>query len=31
VALVAYFGFATFLGVNIGAGYFEQLIGLGGG
>jgi putative tricarboxylic transport membrane protein len=31
VALVAYFGFATFLGVNIGAGYFERLLGLGGG
>jgi putative tricarboxylic transport membrane protein len=30
IALVAYFGFATFLGVNIGAGYFERLLGLGG-
>jgi putative tricarboxylic transport membrane protein len=30
VALVAYFGFATFLGVNIGAGLFERLVGFGG-
>ena len=30
VALVAYFGFAKFLGVNIGGGWFEQLIGIGG-
>jgi putative tricarboxylic transport membrane protein len=29
VALVAYFGFAKFLGVNIGAGWFEQLLGIG--
>jgi putative tricarboxylic transport membrane protein len=27
VALVAYFGFAKLLGVNIGAGWFETLIG----
>ena len=30
IALVAYFGFATVLGVNIGAGYFERLLGIGG-
>jgi putative tricarboxylic transport membrane protein len=30
VAVIAYYGFATFLGVNIGAGLFERLLGLGG-
>jgi putative tricarboxylic transport membrane protein len=29
IALVAYFGFAKFLGVNIGAGWLEQLLGIG--
>jgi putative tricarboxylic transport membrane protein len=30
IALVAYFGFAKFLGVNVGAGWLEQLLGIGG-
>ena len=29
IALVAYFGFAKFLGVNIGAGWLEQVLGIG--
>jgi putative tricarboxylic transport membrane protein len=29
IALFAYFGFAKFLGVNIGAGWLEQLLGIG--